>query len=94
MSEPRGPRRPDYRSWRLAASLSSVGLTLALSVAIGVAIGIWLDRRFGTSFWVIIFTLVGVAAGFKQLIQAVIRAGREQDAAEAEERRRNRNTDT
>lgn len=72
--------------------MSTVGLTLALSVAIGVGIGIWLDRKFGTTYWVIVFALIGIAAGFKQLIRAVNQAGREQDAAEAEER--NRKTDT
>ena len=91
MRSGRDPRRPDYRGWRIAASLSTVGLTLALSVAIGVGIGIWLDRKFGTAYWVIVFTFIGVIAGFRQLILAVIRAGREQDAAEAEDR--NRNTD-
>jgi hypothetical protein len=37
---------------------------------------------------VIIFTIVGVAAGFKQLIQAVIRANEEQEALDREERER------
>ncbi len=68
--------------------LSTVGLTLAISVALGVGLGLLADRWLGTSWLVIVGALLGVAAGFKQLIQTVIRANEEQEAAEAEARRR------
>jgi F0F1-type ATP synthase assembly protein I len=76
------------RSLRTAAILSSAGLTLAFSVAIGAGIGYLLDRALGTTWLVIIFTIVGVAAGFKQFIQTVIRANEEQEALDREERER------
>jgi ATP synthase protein I len=76
-----------YRGWRVAAQLSSVGLTLALSIGVGIGLGLLLDRWFNTGgILVIIFTIVGVAAGFKQLIQTVIRAGKEQDAIDRDRR--------
>lgn len=75
------------RSLRSAAGLATVGLTLALSVAIGVGLGIWLDRKFHTNgLAVVAFSLVGVVAGFQQLIQAVTRAGKEQDRIDREDR--------
>ena len=70
--------------------MSTAGLTLALSVAIGVGVGVLLDRWLKTNWLVIVFTLFGVAAGFKQLIQTVIRANAEQERMEAEERQRRR----
>jgi F0F1-type ATP synthase assembly protein I len=83
-----GPERPPQsRGWRAAAMLSTVGLTLALSVGLGVGLGILLDRWLKTNWLVIVGTLLGVLAGFKQLIQTVIRANAEQEEAEAEERR-------
>jgi ATP synthase protein I len=91
MTQDRDPR-PDYGGWRVAAGLSTVGLTLALSVAIGVGIGWLLDQWLHTRWLVIVFTIVGVMAGFKQLIQALIRFGREQDASDAA--RRNQKDET
>jgi ATP synthase protein I len=71
--------------------LSTAGLTLALSVVVGVALGYFLDRWLNTrGVLVIVFAIVGVVAGFKQLIQIVSRANAEQDEAEAEDKRRSR----
>lgn len=56
------------------AMLSTLGLTLVFATMIGLAIGIYLDKKFNTSPWLtIIFLLIGIAAGFKGLIQTVIR---------------------
>jgi F0F1-type ATP synthase assembly protein I len=77
------------RNLRTAAMLSTVGLTMALSVAIGVAIGFLLDQAFKTNWLVIVFTVIGVIAGFKQMIQTVSRANEEQEALDREERARN-----
>lgn len=80
-----------YRSIRVAGMLSTAGLTLALSVVVGVALGYFLDRWLNTrGVLVIVFAIVGVVAGFKQLIQIVSRANAEQDEAEAEDKRRSR----
>lgn len=90
MSDNRGPVER-YRGLRVAAMLSTAGLTLALSVVIGVAIGYFLDRWLNTrGIMVIVFAIVGVIAGFKQLIQIVARANAEQEEADAAERRRSR----
>ena len=57
--------------------LSSVGLEMGVAVAIGWGIGYWLDKRFGTDPWLmIVFLLLGVAAGFKSLIKAAREASR------------------
>jgi ATP synthase protein I len=56
------------------ATLSTLGLTLVFATMIGLAIGIYLDKKFNTSPWLtIIFLLIGIAAGFKSLIQTAIR---------------------
>ena len=85
--EPENKSKFDVSGLRAGMMLSTAGLTLALSVGIGVGIGILLDRWLKTNFLVIIFTLVGVAAGFRELIRTVIRANEEQERLDAEERR-------
>jgi F0F1-type ATP synthase assembly protein I len=47
-------------SWKQA--LSTVGLALAIptTIAVPTFFGWWLDKRFGTSFWLIVGLLVGL----------------------------------
>lgn len=85
--EPESKSKLDVSGLRAGMMLSTAGLTLALSVGIGVGIGILLDKWLKTNFLVIVFTLVGVAAGFRQLVRTVIRANEEQERLDAEERR-------
>lgn len=67
---------------------SSLGLEMGVAIAIGLVIGIYLDRRFGSSPWLtIIFFLLGVAAGFKNIIRLIIE---EADKKENEERNSDR----
>lgn len=84
MNDNRG-RGPNWRGIRIAAQLSTVGLTLALSVGVGIGLGFLLDQHFKTKgVLVIVGTLFGVIAGFKQLIQTVIRANQDAENAERE----------
>jgi F0F1-type ATP synthase assembly protein I len=47
-------------SWRQA--LATVGLTLAIPTTIGVPamLGWWVDKRYGTSFWLITGLILGL----------------------------------
>src|SRR5262245_14002963 len=84
--EPENKSKFDVSGLRVGMMLSTAGLTLALSVGVGIGIGIFLDRWLKTNYWVIIFTLLGVGAGFRELIRTVIRANEEQERVDAEER--------
>ena len=88
--EPENKSKFDVSGLRAGMMLSTAGLTLALSVGIGVGIGIFLDKWLKTNYFVIIFTLVGVVAGFRELIRTVIRANEEQERVDAEERQSRR----
>lgn len=69
-------KRNQVELWRQLAGLSSLGITFAASIAIGAAIGIVLDRWLGTSPWfLILFFLFGVAAGFINLLRDLRRWG-------------------
>jgi ATP synthase protein I len=47
---------------------STVGLNLVLATFVGLAIGYYLDKWLGTSPWLtIIFLIVGIIAGFREL---------------------------
>jgi F0F1-type ATP synthase assembly protein I len=43
---------------------------LAVSIAIGYFFGSWLDKKFGTTPWLmLVFTLMGIAAGFIEMFK-------------------------
>jgi ATP synthase protein I len=66
-----------------AFSVSSVGLEMGLAVAIGCSIGYWLDRRLGTSPWLLLLFLgFGIAAAFKGLVRAAREAQRASGASQ------------
>ena len=65
-----------------------LGTELVVATIVGFAIGWGLDRALGTSPWLaIVFLMLGVAAGFRNLLRAV---NAEAAAVEAEEAARRR----
>ena len=58
----------DRKLFRMLGALSTVGITLVVSTVIGYFIGHYLDGRFNTTPWfTLVFLLLGIAAGFKNL---------------------------
>ena len=57
---------------------SSLGLQVALSIFIGLAVGIWLDRSvFQTTPWLtLVFLMLGIAAGFRNIALAIKKSRR------------------
>lgn len=67
---------------RALASLGGMGFVLAALTLLGWLLGSYLDKRFGTSPWLsLIGSLLGMAAGFFEVMTIVRRAERE-DAGE------------
>lgn len=65
----------DRKLWRTLGVLSTVGITLVAATVIGLYVGLWLDKRFGTSPWLtVVFLLLGIAAGFRNLFHYVKRS--------------------
>lgn len=59
-------------------------MELAISVAVGYFIGDWLDERFDTRPWLgLVFIMLGIAAGFRNLLRAARKAMREDAEADA-----------
>ncbi len=52
---------------------SSLAFTLPAATVVGWAIGYLLDRSFHTNFLYMVFLILGIAAGFVQLIRTVTR---------------------
>ncbi len=63
----------DRSPWVAVGRYTSLAFVLPACVLVGYLIGHLLDRLFGTSFFYIIFLLVGIAAGFIELIREVQR---------------------
>jgi F0F1-type ATP synthase assembly protein I len=81
MSEDRDPEGR-YGSLRTFGMVGSIGLTLAISVGVGVGLGLLADRHFHTrGLLVIVGLFVGIAAGFKQMLQTLKQATAEDERA-------------
>lgn len=66
-----------------ALSASSVGLELGVAVIVGLLFGMWLDSKLGTTPWLmLLFLVLGLVAGFRNVLRAVARA---EKAAKEEE---------
>ncbi len=75
--EEKEPAGPPARFFR-AAQLASLGREMGIAVAVGAGIGWLLDSKLGTRPWLLlVFLLLGVAAGFKGMIAAARRARRD-----------------
>ena len=71
MKKKDGERGPSYMELTV---LGSVGTQLVVSVFIGFGMGYWLDKQFGTQpVLMVVFMLLGVAAGFLNVYRAVAR---------------------
>jgi F0F1-type ATP synthase assembly protein I len=54
---------------KLAGKYSHLAFILPASVFVGYAIGYMLDKYFGTNFWYLVWLLIGIAAGMRDLIR-------------------------
>ena len=65
---------------------ATVGLELAASIVVGYFMGDWLDGRFDTGPWfTMVFVLLGIAAGFRNIFRLASRAMRRDAEASAKE---------
>ena len=75
-----GRRKPlsgTDQAWR-SLSHASLGIEMAVATLIGWGFGYWLDGKFGTDpIFMLLFLVLGVAAGFKGLIRAAKQARRD-----------------
>jgi F0F1-type ATP synthase assembly protein I len=67
------------------AEFAGIGLQFALTILLFVALGVWLDRRLGSTPWLLLVCVfAGAAGGFYSMYRRVTAAQRR----EAEERAR------
>ena len=58
--------------WRTLGRVGMLGTTLVAATVVGLALGYWLDRWLGSAPWLTMLgTLLGIAAGYVQIIRAV-----------------------
>ncbi|MBR58897.1 MAG: F0F1 ATP synthase subunit [Myxococcales bacterium] len=74
MSPSGRPTEEQRRNRRQALRLSTVGLELGVAIGIGGYAGYWMDGRFDTRpVWTLIMLMLGITAGFLNLIRVVNR---------------------
>ncbi len=50
-----------------------IAFILPVSIFVGYGIGWFLDHRFGTKYWTMVFLLIGIVAGFVEMIREITR---------------------
>lgn len=71
------PEKPLYKQ---LFDVSTIGINLVVATFAGLAIGYILDRLLGTSpYLTIIFLILGIIAGFRELIRVAQKAARENE---------------
>lgn len=59
--------------WRQFAEYSGLAIAMPVATVIGYLAGRWIDDAAGTSFFWLIGLLLGIAAGFLQLVRKALR---------------------
>ncbi len=57
----------DKSVYRSLALITQFGINMLVPIFLCSFLGIWLDKKFGTSFWMIILFFVGALAGFRNI---------------------------
>ncbi len=61
-------RKTDYRPvYRAMAMISQFGINMIVPICLMSALGIWLDRKLGTSYLMVVLFFVGAIAGFRNV---------------------------
>jgi len=67
-------------AWAKYLSNASIGIEMGAALVVGMGIGWFLDRTFKTEPWcLVIFTVLGIVAGFRNMIVAARKAAAEED---------------
>ena len=59
--------------WKSAGPYLNLGTELVAPIILGGLIGSWLDKRNGTSFWIIILLILGIIVGFYNFLMTIKR---------------------
>lgn len=63
--------KPNKSVWLQVGRYTSLAVLMPACILVGYVIGYVLDRAFGTDYFYIIFLLLGIAAGFIEMIREV-----------------------
>lgn len=71
-SPPALPARQEQRERSSAARYAGVGLQFAITLLVGLAAGSWADRKFGTSYLVLVGVFGGAGAAFYSMYRQLM----------------------
>ena len=61
-------RKTDYRPvYRAMAMISQFGINMIIPICLMSGLGLWLDRKLGTSYLMVVLFFVGAIAGFRNV---------------------------
>jgi len=64
-------KKPQRSAWLQLGRYTQLAMLMPACVVSGYAIGYYLDKAFGTHYLYLVFLLLGIAAGFIEMIREV-----------------------
>lgn len=69
----------DRSVYRSLALITQFGINMLVPIFLCSFLGIWIDRKAGTSYWMIILFFVGALAGFRNIYVMASRIYKDKD---------------
>lgn len=60
-------KQSNRQVFKALALVSQIGINMLVPIVLCFFIGRWIDQTFNTSFWVLIFLLLGILSSYKSL---------------------------
>ena len=77
--------RDARKMWLAASRVSYIGIFFGVAICIGYFFGRWLDGRWHTAPWLsLVGLLIGIAAGFRELVRIAMRFQRDEVRADSD----------
>ena len=71
------PQQSEKKSWVRAEGIVQIGIMMPLALVVGYFLGSWLDDEFRTTWIKIVGLLLGIVAGFVQLVRVASKEGKQ-----------------
>ena len=81
----------DRSTLRMLAMFSQFGIHMLVPIFLCSFLGIFIDKKLGTSYWMVILFFVGALAGYRNVYRLAKRLGEKQDLEALNERSRRKN---
>lgn len=84
----RDEKKNQRETMKALAMILQIGMTMMICLGISLGIGFYIDKLFGTKFWIIIMMVIGILASLRSMLilTGVYHPGRDADGDDGAEK--------